>query len=314
MSGLTKMTYPYEKMKLQCLYKNENIQLNELGVSNSNVIQVFGEPLCFPSLSKNKPYMYSSLVTSIDGRIAFNDAPEGPFIASKNYLSEEGSIVDWYTLNVLRTSADGIIFGANTLKAEPEGTGHVYEESLEQSRIEMQKNDVPWNIIPTMDGTDVPYDHYVFTCNEVPIMFYTTKKGMEYCIKNINKPYKVIFSDADIHLPLDYETIYIVVSGETTMNHTVGMKLLKQMGIDKLLVESPTLMHIFIQEQLLDELFLNYSCVYLGGDALTIGSRFPSFDSKHHPHTSLLRIYMHSSHFLYFRHQLLYNVTEKENV
>ncbi len=308
MSTLTKMQYPFEKMKLQCLYKNESVDLCEEGVNNASLLSVYGEALMFPSLPVDKPYLYSSLVTSIDGRIAFNDAPEGPFIASKNYLAKEGSIVDWYTLNVLRASADGIIFGANTLKAEPKGTGHVYEQSLEETRIQNNKHDVPWNIIPTLDGKDVPYDHFIFACNEVPIMFYTTTKGMEYCIRNIKKQYVVVKKEEDIVLPLDVNTIYLIVSGEEVMDHAIAMRLLKKMQIEKLLVESPTLMHIFIQEKLMDELFLNYSCVYLGGNALTIGAKFPSFDSVEHPHTQLLRIYMHSDHFLYFRHRLLYDV------
>lgn len=313
MSSLTKMQYPYKEMKLQCLYKNEKVELCELGIDNEHLLEVYGEALMFPELPVKKPYMYSSLVTSIDGRIAYNDAPEGPFIASKNYLAKEGSIVDWYTLNVLRASADGIIFGANTLKAEPTGSGHVYEESLEQSRIIMNKNEVPWNIIPTIDGRDVPFDHFVFTCKEIPIMFYTTEVGLNYCVENLNDDYIVIRNKDEITLPLDTKQKYIIVSGKDEMNHQLAMKLLKEIGIHKLLVESPTLMHIFIQEELMDELFLNYSCVYLGGNALTIGSKFASFDSLNHPHTSLISVYLHSSHFMYLRHKLIYGMNPSED-
>lgn len=310
MSTLLKMNYPFDRMILNRIYKNDEIELTEIGIANENLKKVYGEDLMFPRFSDDKPYMYSSLVTSIDGRIAFKDAPEGPFIASKNYLGKEGSVVDWYTLNVLRASADAIVFGANTLKAEPTATGHIYEETLEKSRIDCGMNDVPWNVIPTLDGNDVPFDHIQFTCGEVPIMFYTTKKGLQLCVDNAKREV-IIIDDLDKCVGvLDKEKVYVIVTGDQAMDNHLGMKILKKLGINKLLVESPTLMHIFIQDQLMDELFLNYSCIYLGGDALTIGSRFESFDSKNHPHTSLVSVYMHSSHYMYLRHKLIYGVTE----
>ncbi|MEG0329054.1 MAG: dihydrofolate reductase family protein [Longicatena sp.] len=308
MSKLSKMEYPFDKMKLKKLYKNEEYEFSEVGIKNENLKKVYGEDLMFPKFSEDKPYMYSSLVTSIDGRIAFNDAPEGPFIASKNFLAKEGSTVDWYTLNVLRASADAIVFGANTLAAEPTGTGHVYEETLEESRMQANQNDVPWNIIPTIDGEDVPFNHIQFTCGEIPIIFYTTPKGLELCKSNAKKEVKVIDAIEQCIIPLDKNFVYIIVTGKDVMDNKLGMKMLKQLGINKLLVESPTLMHIFIQDELMDELFLNYSCVYLGGDSLTIGKRFKAFDSKNHPHTALLSVFMHSSHYMYLRHKLIYGI------
>lgn len=304
------MEYPFNEMKLKCLYKNEDIDFCEEGVRNEFLRKVYGEDLMFPKFSDEKPYMYSSLVTSIDGRIAYIDAPEGPFISSKNFLAKEGSIVDWYTLNVLRASADAIVFGANTLIAEPEGTGHVYEETLEQSRVVSSRNDVPWNVIPTIDGSDVPFDHKAFTCDEIPIIFYTTPKGLDKCIQNAKRETVIISSIEDCSLKLEKHKVYIICTGNNVMDNKLGMKMLKKLGIHKLLVESPTLMHLFIEDELMDELFLNYSCVYLGGNSLSIGQRFTPFTSDKHPHTSLLSVFMHSSHFMYFRHKLIYGIEE----
>lgn len=308
MSDLVKMDYPFDRMKLQCLYKNTELPLVNVGIENENLNTVYGEPLMFPEFPEDRPYMYCSLVTSIDGRIAFNDSPEGPFIASKNYLAKEGSIVDWYTLNILRASADAIIFGANTLKMEPNGTGHVYEQTLEESRVAMGKNDVPWNVIPTMDGLDIPFDHIQFTSKKIPIIFYTTPQGKDVCVQNSNKPTIVVDSLESAPKSLDTKYNYVVVTGEKVMDNVFGMKLLKYMGINTLLVESPTLLHIFMQSELMDELFLNYSCVYLGGDSLTIGQRFKAFDSVNHPHTSLISVFMHSSHYMYLRHKVIFGI------
>lgn len=308
MSKLLKMEYTFDKMKLKQLFKNENLNFCEVGIKNEYLKMVYGEDLYFPKFNDDKPYLYSSLVTSIDGRIAFNDSPEGPLIASNNFLAKEGSMVDWYTLNVLRASADAIIFGANTLCAEPTGTGHVYEESLEQSRIQCGRNDVPWNIIPTLDGEDVPFNHTQFTCGEVPIIFYTTKKGIEICKENTKKKIKILQAVEDCNEVLDTGIVYIIATGMDCMDNKLGMKMLKRLGIHKILVESPTLMHIFIEDELMDELFFNYSCLYLGGNSLTIGQRFNAFDSNHHPHTELLSVYMHSPHYMYFRHKMIYGI------
>lgn len=309
MSDFVKTEYPFDKMGLTCIYKNEDVDFVNVGIEDENLNKVYGESLKFPEFPEDRPYTYSSLVTSIDGRIAFNDAPEGPFIASKNFLAKEGSVVDWYTLNMLRASADAIIFGANTLKMEPSGTGHVYDDSLEKSRVRMGKNEIPWNVIPTLDGTDVPFDHIQFTSRKIPVIFYTTPRGVEICRNNSLKPVVVIDEVVDRPFVLDTEVNYVIVTGDQVMDNVKGMKILKSLGINTLLVESPSLIHIFIQNELMDELFFNYSCVYLGGDSLTIGKNFKAFDSKKHPHTSLLSVYMYSSHYMFFRHKVLYGIT-----
>ena len=45
----------------------------------------------------------------------------------------------------------------------------------------------------------------------------------------------------------------------------------KKFGLDKVLVETPSYMHFLVAQGLMDELFFNYSCIYVGGQALTIG-------------------------------------------
>ena len=74
---------------------------------------------------------------------------------------------------------------ANTLKNEPDATGHVYDDKLEQYRIKNGLSKVPYNIIPTLDGMDIDFNHIEFTSGEVPIIIYTTQVGYEYLKQNL---------------------------------------------------------------------------------------------------------------------------------
>ena len=90
-----------------------------IGISCDEMKEIYGE-LKFDKLYEDRPYTYTSLVTSIDGRIAFTDAPQGPLIAKLNQYDGDGAGADWWILNMLRAVSDGDIIGAGTLKAERE--------------------------------------------------------------------------------------------------------------------------------------------------------------------------------------------------
>lgn len=306
-NSLFKMEYPFEEMALKELFLNE-IPNSEVVVDTPSLTTVFGQPLAMPMVEGDLPYIYSSLVTSIDGRIAFKDKPEGPFIASMNRLDTTGATVDWWILNLLRSSADAIMFGAHTLVAEPDATGHVYDQELEDARVTRGQNRVPWNIIPTLDGKDIPYDHKLFSCGEVPVMIYTSRDALETVFTNYKGELKVLDADALDVDSLEGNQAYVLVSDtDGRLDNVKGMKALKQLGIFRLLCESPTVLHILIQQQLVNELFFNYSCVYLGGDSLTIGQSGQAFTTEVHPHTEILSLHIHSPSFMYIRHKLIYN-------
>lgn len=308
---LPQMEFPYEDMKLNRLFGNEDWDYSLDGIQDACIEQVLSSQLQFTRSSPDRPLLYSSLVMSIDGRIAYPDAPEGPFIASKNRKAGTGSLVDWWILNLLRASSDALMFGANTLTAEAESTGHVYDANLAQARIEAGLQPVPWNVIPTLDGLDLPLDHKEFTCGEIPVLIYTSPSGYENLKTRLTGEWTLLgpYTDStEVTACLDPKKKYVMVTGlDKFPDHQVGMRALKRLGIGKLLVESPTLTHLLIQEQLMDELFFNYSCVYVGGNALTIGQSFPAFAAEDHPHTALLSVHMHSPHFMYLRHRLIYD-------
>ena len=88
--------------------------------------------------------------------------------------------------------------------------------------------------------------------------------------------------------------IAVLVTGEGKNTDAAEMlKVLRAMGMEKVLVESPTYCHHMMREGLLDEIFINTSCI------------FPSTD---HPHSEIVTMHMHSPHFIYTRYKMLYGI------
>lgn len=314
-SKLPKKEFNYGEMKVKELYFNEAIELREEGVKHQVVRDVFGRDLMFGEIPNDRPYTFNSLVTSIDGKIAFEDDPKGPLIARKNKYAGAGGTLDYWILNLLRGAADAILVGTNSIAAEANsgGTGHCYDENIEIRREELGLNAIPWRVVVTLDGTDICFEAAQFKNKEMSTFFYTTLEGVGNIKANCTKEVEVIGPFDSVEevkvdsFNYDSSKAYVIVTNkERKFNHKVGMKILREMGIRRLLVESPTVTHYFIEECLLDELFLNYSCLYIGGKAMTIGNHNKAFTSENHPHTELVSIYMHSPHFIYLRHKMIY--------
>ena len=82
------------------------------------------------------------------------------------------------------------------------------------------------------------------------------------------------------------------------------LKVLKKAAIHHLIIESPTYMWHLMSVGLLDEIFLNYFSVFVGGTILPGGSM--SFISDNHPHGDLLCLARHNSNFMVTRQKLVY--------
>lgn len=314
-TSLEKMPLLVEQVGLTKIYQSDT--LKEFKVENTScqkINDIYGE-LKFEKLHDDRPYTFTSLVTSLDGRIAFSDAPQGPLISRENRCDPDGALSDWWILNLLRTVCDGIMVGAGTMSAESDFTGHIFDQDLEDARIEQGINPVPWNIITSLNGTDIPFDHRMFNEKELPLMISTSKEGLKVVEAGIQNPYVVIgpiaskedVTEAMIETMKNAgDKVIVIATGDKAPDSRVAFYLLKKFGIDRLLVETPSYMHYLVGEELMDELFFNYSCLYIGGKALTIGEFGKEFTSKDHPHTRMLSIHSHSDHFFYFRHQLIY--------
>ncbi len=77
------------------------------------------------------------------------------------------------------------------------------------------------------------------------------------------------------------------------------------------MVESPSYTWHLMKEKLIDEMFTNYSGIYVGGE-ITFGLNRP-FTTEVHPHAEVVKLSMHSSNFIYTRQKLYYDVRENKN-
>lgn len=214
---------------------------------------------------------------------------------------------------MLRAVSHGILIGAGTMRAEADFTGHIFDQDLEDMRIEAGLPPVPVNIITSLDATDIPFDHLLFGQPEIPVMISTSTAGCQLVQEKLQMPCQIVTVTSQEQvtaellstLSLEPGKVLVLGTGETAPDAHLLMYVLRRMGIERLLVETPTYMHYLVSQKLMDELFFNYSCIYVGGQALSIGKYGKEFTSADHPHTRMLSIHSHSDHFFYFRHQLL---------
>jgi hypothetical protein len=76
--------------------------------------------------------------------------------------------------------------------------------------------------------------------------------------------------------------------------------------LDKIIVEAPSYAHYLIQNELLDEIFLNQSGVYSGGPTFLNNNRAESFKSAAAPSAKMITVHTYDAYFFYFRYKLVY--------
>ncbi len=313
---LPKVVFDSKEIQLKCIYSNtEKLGYDNSGLKCSKVEEVYG-PLKFGQVPSNRPITYASYVMSIDGKIAFEDDEVGPLIARNNYMDPSGALADFWMLSMLRGNCDGIIIGSGTLTKEPGYSGSTYDSDLIEARIKAGKSIAPWTVIVTKTGMGIPFRNPVFQCEEVPILIVTSLNGLQNLKKEINREYFVISpinNEEDIEklkelVRDNVGKIGVLVTGDGMETDPEEMfQVLRAMGMEKVLVESPTYCHYLMEKGLLDEAFINTSCIFVGGSATSIGSQSKAFTSEEHPHSEIVSIHMHSPHFVYTRYRLIYN-------
>ncbi|MGL5548450.1 MAG: RibD family protein [Culicoidibacterales bacterium] len=290
--------------KLQLLF-SKPIRKQVGGIIDPIFESIYQENLFFSEIDQTRPITYGCFVTSIDGRIAFPDNPKGPLIAKLNQCDHHGAALDWWLLNALRTSCDGLIFGVNTLVQEPELTGHIYDWHLQAVRLNQKQQKIPWNIIMTRNHQHIPWTHKTFQTAEIPLIIVTTAHEFEACCHNLTLQGREVVR-LETAQTLDEAKTYVIPRLDEGL--LAVFQLFKQCGLNKVLVESPTVCHALIEAELLDELFITQSGVYIGGESLTIGQTQRAFTSEKHPHTQLISLHQHGTSFLYFRYRFKYQI------
>ncbi len=315
--AIVKIHYDTDEIKLTRIFDNTSkMGYTSKGLSCKKINDVYGE-LMFGDMPDDRPIVYASYVTSIDGKIAFADDGLGPLIATNNMLDAGGGKCDYWMLAMLRANSDALITGSGTLVREPNFTGSVYDEDLFEARRASGMSVAPYTIIVTSTGKNIPYTHDVFAYEDFPVIIATSPNGFKNIEKEITHDYFVMPKpDSDENKALikrlteegKGKVCVIVTGSENETNSKQLFKTTLAMGMKKLLVESPVYCHHVMKEGLLDEMFLNTSCVFACGNAIGIGTSSVPFTSIDHPHAEIVSIHMHSPHFIYTRYKMIYGL------
>jgi riboflavin biosynthesis pyrimidine reductase len=297
-----------EKLRLKRIYEGPDYKrFTEPAVSCRKVDEVYG-PLLFPRLPEDRSYTYASFVMSVDGRIAFPESPDGTLLAKTNKLDPYGGECDFWVLNLLRAASDAIIMGSMTLAREPYLTGRIFDPDLTACRSAAGKPDTPLHVVITRSGANLSLEHKVFRERDIPALIAASPEGAETirrrfsgevvpaepedlstaALRGTNKPLLFGFGSG---LEFDAEAL---------------LAFLKRGGCGRVLIESPSFLSHLMAEKLLDEMFLNTSGIFIGGEALTLGENAAPFSAEAHPHTRTLTIHTHSDSFFYSRYSINY--------
>lgn len=214
----------------------------------------------------SRPYVAINMVSSIDGKTTVGGKSSGL-----------GSAIDRQTMRTLRSKADAVMIGANTLRAEKLSLG------LDEPLGNLQ----PLAVIVSNSG-NLPLERNLIVTEGqgVLVVVPETLDAQSGCRSSVLRVRATPAGGVDLA-----ETLRVLKSGH---------------AVETLLVEGgPTLNHAMISANLVDEIFLTLSPMLIGGkrsDTLTIlegGEPLPSRTLK----PQLLSIHL-SDNELYLRYRL----------
>ena len=129
-------------------------------------------------LPKDRPYVWSNAVVSMDGRTSFLEDVNSAKSVALAHIKDSGSISDWRMLNVGWCYSDAIIGTAEIIRNEPDVVWCPSFEDLEEERIRIKGKDNKYPIHVTLTATgDLPLNYKIFTDNRFKTIIYTTAKG-----------------------------------------------------------------------------------------------------------------------------------------
>lgn len=322
---IPKISFPIQELYLTTLYRDE-AELEKIRQASGaagalSKVSAAYHDLYFPEPPADRPYTFASIVLSLDGKMAFPDNPKGPVVARANRINPAGALADFWVLNILTAHADGIIIGAKMLHSEPDSIYVCQDDDLLAERTVLlgKEPEVPLNIIVSLDGTDVPFDHALFSMPEVRTLTATCQAGGSYLKEKFGPDVHLIgpfltTGDIDsaalaaqVEAGLTSRKKVVLMTGKDAPDARLLMACLRSAGIKHLLVESPTYMWLLMEQHILDEFFVNYSPLYIGGP-VTPGYGL-AFSEAQHPHARFLVIAIHNNSFLFTRQKLIYGLT-----
>ncbi|MCX8515208.1 MAG: hypothetical protein ORN24_06525 [Burkholderiales bacterium] len=280
------------------LLKNPIIDTYKLQPLVSSELELSLEtPLKIPLLKR--VFTFSCFISSIDGKIAYPDKKSGLFLAGCNYSAEANEILlDAQYLMLARAISDAIIIGTNSLNIEPKDfIPTISNEFLLKLRTEAKKSVIPTIIILCQNLANIDFTYNLFNTNEATVII--------CCFKPINQKVANFtnynLSDLAHGQSISAKSIIYINSNIYDLFiyfYSINLKII--------LNESPYYHHLLTQHKLLDEIWLNYCCSYIGGNTTMLGQNQESFTTLNHPNTEILTLHHAGYHFLYSRQKFIY--------
>ena len=304
-----KYEFSSNKIKIRPIYLSDELKNYDKTIIISKKIKdVYGIDLKVDNLPLDRPFLYASYVESMDGKLAYADIPDAFYVAQKNILSEFGKNTDFWILNMLRYIADACVIGGNTLNIDPDDLMINLDEEL-YSEVDGEYK-YPIQIVTSIDGTDIPLNHKLLHQNKYPRIISTSEKGYIFLKNNYEGNVIKVNSDSqfELHSELVKESLYVLATGEDIPQTEDVMRFFKINGVNYMLIESPGFGDHLIHKKMLDEIFFNFSCVYIGGaNAMTMGKNSAGFTAELHPHARVLSIHVYNDFYFYFRYKMEYS-------
>ena len=272
---------PFEVMLDETL-----VEESDAGGLVPEVREIYGGDWVIPTPTA-RPYCFSNFVMSHDGRISFSvPGHEGGGDVS------DFNAHDQWLMGMLRSRADAVMVGANTLRLEPEHLWTAefiapdYAELFDAQRRADGRSEKPLQVFVTSTG-NIFRDAAVFKSPDLNVVVVTTEAA-EPLVNALELP-----------------RTEVLVAGESEVNLAEALEVLfSQWGVRTLLCEGgPRLYGSLIASGGLDEEFLTLSPVVIGSDdseprpGLIEGR---SFAPRTSPRANLLSVRRAGDH-LFFR-------------
>ena len=195
-----------------------------------------------------RPYVLIVSEVTIDGKLTLAKG-----VSSKEIMKLMDDEANRY-LHQIRAECDGIMVGANTIRIDNPNLTVRYVEG-----------ENPIRVIPSSTG-DIPLDANVLNTEVAPTVIAVSERA-----------------PADRIRAFKEKGAEVVVAGKDRVDFVELLKKLKQMGIEKLMVEGGSSVNWeLIKNDLVDEIRLIHLPVVVGGDdvpSLTSGEGFKTLDA-----------------------------------